>query len=334
MTALAHFDAARAALAEACRIDQARRIRDSAKAFEAYAREAKDGELMARALELSLLAERRAGELLITMAESGERDAGAGGDRKSRSRDGTVKTLAELGVSKKESAAWQQVARLGEQEFGAKLAATIGEARRALIATHAERQAAKKEARARREAELGAAQRALPDRRYGVVYADPEWRFEPWSRESGMDRAPDNHYPTSDLSTILARDVASIAAPDCALFLWATAPMLREGLATLVAWGFEYKSHCVWVKDRIGTGYWWRAKHELLLLGVRGDVPAPAMGLQLPSAIEAPVAEHSAKPDVFAELIEIYFPSLPKIELNRRGPARKGWDAWGNEAGS
>jgi N6-adenosine-specific RNA methylase IME4 len=31
-------------------------------------------------------------------------------------------------------------------------------------------------------------------------------------------------------------------------------------------------------------------------------------------------------------LIEAYFPSLPKIELNRRGPARDGWDAWGNEA--
>jgi hypothetical protein len=25
------------------------------------------------------------------------------------------------------------------------------------------------------------------------------------------------------------------------------------------------------------------------------------------------------------------FPNLPKIELNRRGPARPGWDAWGNE---
>jgi N6-adenosine-specific RNA methylase IME4 len=332
MTALAHFDAARAALAEACRIDQARKIRDSAKAFEAYAREAKDGELMARALELSLLAERRAGELLIAMAESGERDAGAGGDRKSRSRDGTVKTLAELGVSKKESAAWQRVARLGEAEFEVRLAETIGEARGALLATRAERQAEKKERRATREAELGAAQRALPERRYGVIYADPEWRFEVWSRETGMDRAADNHYPTSDLAAILARDVASIAAEDCALFCWATAPMLPQGLATLKAWGFDYKSHCVWIKDRIGTGYWWRNKHELLLLGVRGDVPAPAMGLQLPSAIEAPVAEHSAKPDVFAELIEIYFPTLPKIELNRRGPPRPGWDAWGNEA--
>jgi N6-adenosine-specific RNA methylase IME4 len=31
------------------------------------------------------------------------------------------------------------------------------------------------------------------------------------------------------------------------------------------------------------------------------------------------------------ELIEKHFPNLPKIELNRRGPPRPGWDAWGNE---
>jgi hypothetical protein len=31
-------------------------------------------------------------------------------------------------------------------------------------------------------------------------------------------------------------------------------------------------------------------------------------------------------------MIEGYFPNLPKIELHRRGPARPGWDVWGNEA--
>jgi N6-adenosine-specific RNA methylase IME4 len=31
-------------------------------------------------------------------------------------------------------------------------------------------------------------------------------------------------------------------------------------------------------------------------------------------------------------MIEAYFPSVPKIELNCRGVPRPGWDAWGNEA--
>ena len=40
--------------------------------------------------------------------------------------------------------------------------------------------------------------------------------------------------------------------------------------------------------------------------------------------IEQPRGEHSAKPEAVLELIEAYFLSLPKIELNRRGPPRPG----------
>src|SRR5262249_46866246 len=155
--------------------------------------------------------------------------------------------------------------------------------------------------------------------------ADPEWRFEPWSRETGMDRAADNHYPTNCTEVIASRDVASIAAHDCVLFLCATAPMLPHALTVMAAWGFDYRSHLVWIKDKIGTGYWFRNGHELLLVGVRGNVPAPAPGTQRSSWIECGVGVHSAKPEYFHELIEAYFPTLPKIELNRRGPAREGW---------
>jgi N6-adenosine-specific RNA methylase IME4 len=196
----------------------------------------------------------------------------------------------------------------------------------------AARTAAKKAQRSRREAELGARQRALPDNRYGVILADPPWRFEPWSRETGMDRSADNHYPTSPLAAIKALGVASIAASDCVLFLWATVPMLPQALEVLVAWGFGYKSSFVWVKDRAGTGYWSRNRHEFLLVGARGDVPAPAMGTQWPSVIEAPIGRHSEKPAAVYELIESYFPTLPKIELHARGRFRAGWDVWGNEA--
>jgi N6-adenosine-specific RNA methylase IME4 len=190
----------------------------------------------------------------------------------------------------------------------------------------------KKERRAERERELAARQRALPDKRYGVIVADPEWRFEPYSRETGMDRAADNHYPTSVYEVIARRDVPSIAADDCILFLWATVPMLPQAMFVMQEWGFAYKSHYIWHKDKIGTGYWNRNRHELLLIGTHGSVPAPAMGTQWHSVIEAPRGEHSEKPEIFLRMIEEYYPNLPKIELNRRGPARPSWDAWGNEA--
>jgi len=330
MQQLVRYEAARAALAEAKSVDEVKSIRDKAVAFEAYARQAKDDEFLRWAIEIRMRAERKAGALLIKLRESGER-LGQGGDRRSNSRDESLK-LADLGVSHSQSHRWQQIARLEEVAFEQRLAAASREVGKTVEATRAERQAEKKERRASREADIGQKQRALPDKKYGVIYADPEWRFEVYSRETGMDRAADNHYPTSAATDICARDVASIEADDCVLFLWSTQPMLPQALAVMSAWGFEYKSRCVWAKDRLGTGYWFRDKCEILLVGTRGNVPAPAMGDQWPSLIEAPVGEHSAKPEVFAEMIEAYFPNLPKIELNRRGPPRPGWDAWGNEA--
>ena len=151
----------------------------------------------------------------------------------------------------------------------------------------------KKVQRAQKEIDLGFKQAALPQKRYGVIVADPEWCFEPWSQETGMDRAADNHYPTSPTEIIAGRPVASIAADDCVLFLWATVPMLPQALRVMAAWGFEYKTNFIWAKDRIGTGYWNRNKHEHLLVGVRGKPPAPAPGTQWESVLHAPVGRHS-----------------------------------------
>jgi N6-adenosine-specific RNA methylase IME4 len=104
----------------------------------------------------------------------------------------------------------------------------------------------KRERRRRRELELASKILALPTKQYGVIYADPPWRFEPYSRLTGMDRAADNHYPTMTLEEIKALPVP--AAKDCVLFLWSTVPMLPSALATMWAWGFVYKSALFWDK--------------------------------------------------------------------------------------
>jgi len=221
----------------------------------------------------------------------------------------------------------------GEEPTKAKLRKAIAPV---VTTLRADATAAKKERRKEREITLAGKIKALPDKKFGVIWADPEWKFKPFNEETGMDRAPDNHYPTSETDDICARDVPGIAANDCVLFLWATAPMLLDALRVLEAWGFEYKTHMIWAKERSGAargpGYWFSGEHELLLIGTRGNVVAPAMGEQWRSVITARVGEHSEKPEVFLEMVEEYFPNLPKIELNRRGAPRPGWDAWGNEA--
>ncbi|MCB9993097.1 MAG: S-adenosylmethionine-binding protein [Hyphomicrobiaceae bacterium] len=198
----------------------------------------------------------------------------------------------------------------------------------------AEKLEVKKQARQERERALGAKQVALGAAdgvpKFGVVYADPEWTFEARA-ESGMERSAQNHYPTSTLEAIKARGVPDVIATDAALFLWATVPLLPEALEVMAAWGFTYRSHLVWTKDRAGTGYWFRNAHELLLVGTRGNVPAPAPDTQPLSTFAANVGAHSEKPLIFAGMIERMFPTLPKLELNRRGAPRPGWWAWGNE---
>lgn len=199
----------------------------------------------------------------------------------------------------------------------------------------AEKQAAKAERREERERALGAKLAALPDRRYGVILADPEWKYEVWSDATGRDRSPDNHYPTSELDAIKARPVADIAADDSILFLWVTPPFLDAGRDVLTAWGFDYVTNLVWFKERRGDahgiGYWFYGEHEHVLVGKRGSPPAPTPGTQFPSYFVAPVGEHSEKPAKVHEIAESYFPNLPKIELNARA-RRAGWDAWGLEA--
>ena len=197
------------------------------------------------------------------------------------------------------------------------------------------RGAAKKYARAKREQELAErtarANELLEngERLYSVIYADPPWRFEPYSRDTGMDRAADNHYQTESIEKIKAIKVP--AANDAVLFMWATAPLLPEAIDVMKAWGFTYRSNCIWAKPHAGTGYWFRSQHEQLLVGTKGKIPAPAPGEQFSSLIEAPLGDHSVKPEAFAEMIEEMFPTSELVELFARRD-REGWSVWGNEA--
>jgi N6-adenosine-specific RNA methylase IME4 len=325
---------ARRALAKAKTVDEVKGVHDKAEALRVYGRLAKDHDLEADAAQVRLNAERKLGLMLVIEKEGGT--LGPGRNRpKINGADGVPLkrvTLEEINIDRKLSSRAQKVAAVPKHLFDQAVARVVEQIKDGARTSLDIAGQTKQERRALREKVLGGIQCALPVAKYGVILADPAWNFKPYSRETGMDRAADNHYPTQELDEILRLDVSSIAADDCVLFLWATVPMLPQAINVMEVWGFKYKSHFVWIKDRIGTGYWNRNKHELLLIGTRGDIPAPAMGEQAESAIEAPLTKHSAKPPFFIALIESYFPTLRKIELNRRGLARTGWAAWGNEA--
>ena len=117
MTAsLVRYEQARTALAEAHRVDEVKDIRDKAEAMAAYARQAKDSELIQYATEIKVRAERRCGELLAATERN------RGGDPKALATPyeagrGSPPTLAEMGLTQNESSRYQQLAAMPVEHF-------------------------------------------------------------------------------------------------------------------------------------------------------------------------------------------------------------------------
>jgi N6-adenosine-specific RNA methylase IME4 len=192
-----------------------------------------------------------------------------------------------------------------------------------------ERTAIRRIERMEKIAALSAPPPLTSERKYPVLLVDPPWKYDYVEADS---RAIENQYPTMTLEQICLLEVPKISLADSVLFLWVTNPKLAEAFAVLKAWGFDYRTNMVWVKDKIGMGYYVRAQHELLLIAKRGELPVPEPFDRPPSVLTAPRAEHSAKPEAIYKLIERMYPNLPKIELFARGARREGWSVWGNQS--
>lgn len=168
-------------------------------------------------------------------------------------------------------------------------------------------------------------QRPMPVGKYSILLADPPWEsdFSPSSA-----RRTQKHYPTLTLDELKKRKIPS--AENAMLFLWTTAPMLKQALELMEEWGFEYRTNAVWDKEVIGLGYFFRNQHELLLVGKRGEFKAPATGNRSSSVIRAKRGKHSQKPEVIYEIIEKMYPGEAYLELFATSK-RKGWAFWSNE---
>ena len=162
---------------------------------------------------------------------------------------------------------------------------------------------------------------------FPILYCDPPYRYEHAISDS---RKIENHYPTMPLEELCGLPVGEVSASDSVLFLWVPPPKLSEAMRLIEEWGFDYRTYIVWVKPRIGMGYYVRQQSELMLIAKRGNLPVPAPSNRPLAVINAPRTEHSEKPEEFYRIIERMYPGLPKIELFAR-KRREGWEAWGNE---
>lgn len=101
-------------------MDEVKDIRDKAQAMAAYARQAKDTELLAWVTEIKVRAERKAGEMLAAMQKQ---NGGHASKARSRSTTELPPTLESLGVSKDQSSRWQKLAAISDDKFEQAVAA-------------------------------------------------------------------------------------------------------------------------------------------------------------------------------------------------------------------
>lgn len=313
--ALAKLDTATHMLAEVRTVDEAKDIIDLAEAARVYARQVDLGlEAQNHAAEIKLRAQRRAGDILKRMKETGERAKGGEQGR----REYQPATLEDMDITRVDASRWQQIAELPEETFEAFIAETKGDEKELTTAGVL---------RVARENNKEAAPPPIPDGKYRIIYADPPWKYGNTMPESFG--AQDDHYKLMSLQEICALPVKDMAQDNAALFLWVTSPILEEAFDVVHAWGFQYKSSFIWDKVKHVMGHYNSVRHEILLVCTRGSCQ-PDVHQLFDSVYSEERTEHSKKPEHFRKIIDTIYPEGKRIELFSRSK-NDGWDNWGNE---
>lgn len=178
--------------------------------------------------------------------------------------------------------------------------------------------------------------------KYQIIYCDPPWWYNKRNNDGtrfgkGLWSA---YQPMKESELLeLAPFVQSLAADRCLMFMWVTAPHMATAIRLLDAWGFTYVTVAfVWEKvDKRGNsrklpGFYTASNQEFLILGRKGGKHRPAVKMLSQVVKHRCTSNHSEKPAIFRELIEVMYPDRRRIELFARHTAPD-WDAWGNEVG-
>lgn len=326
---LVKWDNARQAISEAKNIDEVKNIIDKAEALRVYARQI--GESLGvqnDVAEIKLRAQRRAGEMLKEMEL--KKNAGRPTNNSSqaaRDFDGKSEKLSDIGISWSDSSRWQNIASLPEEKFEEIVTETKEEGKELtqtlMLGAQQKLERAAKIQEQREGIEKGTLK--LPEGLYEVIVIDPPWKYqedENFDAEGFRGLTP---YPTMTLEEI--ENIKLPTNKDCVLWLWTTHRFMRHSFKLLDSWGFEEKAILTWVKNKMGIGKWLRSKSEFCIMAVKGK---PLIELTNQTTIlEANVGDHSAKPQVFYDMVD-------KLCIGRKldyfaRKTRNGWDSFGDE---
>ena len=309
---LIKWDTMRTAVAECHSVDEITLIRNKAEAYRYALKQAKESpEVIRKAEEIKLRAERRAGELLRETIRKPEEG------RPVEVSKGT--TLIDMGISRDQSSKWQKIASISEEKFENFLSVQKELSTSGILNF-------KKNLDRQERVETTETPRL--EGKYKIIYADPPWKYgSDYQDKFGHARS---HYSTMDQSELCDLPIKEVCMPDCVLFLWVTSPKLPEGLEVLRAWGFDYKTSFVWDKIKHNYGNYNSVRHEFLLIGGIGSSTPDVKKLHDSVISIERTNKHSEKPEYFRSLIDKLYPKGDRIELFARKNI-EGWSTWGSE---
>ena len=319
------------AIAKVATVVDAKVISDKAAALRKFA-DAQGWSVIQRAeiSEIEIRAVARMGELLKAMPKAkGTRGQLAGGSRRAPPADSP--TLAESGVTKKQSSRAQQVASVPAKEREKYIAENKPKDK--LSVTGLVRIAKERSREARREVNREKISSVSDPTKSGAVYStiviDPPWDWGDEGDKDQLGRAkPD--YATMSIEQLEQLPIGKLADTDCHLYLWITNRSLPKGFRLLEAWDFRYITAITWVKPHFGMGNYFRGQTEHVLFGVKGSQLLKRKDAGTVFNADRGKAGHSSKPESFLPFVESCSPG-PYLELFSRSE-RVGWSMWGENA--
>jgi N6-adenosine-specific RNA methylase IME4 len=198
--------------------------------------------------------------------------------------------------------------------------------------------------------------------KFKVIVADPPWSFKDTLKMSDVKRSAEANYQIMSLHNIKTLPIHELIDSEGAILaLWVPSSLLKEGLETMEAWGFQQKQTYIWVKTKkhpfkdflkskdkltdlmkvplsiingllaFGMGRLFRQTHEICLVGTSNNkIYQQLQNKSQRSVSLAPNLKHSAKPEALQDSLEMMFPNANKLELFARRQ-RPNWTCLGNE---
>lgn len=315
---LVHIDKAKREIAAADSLVKVKDLWNKADAMRALGQAAKDPELVNSATEFKLRCERRLGEMLNGMKESGEITHAHKGEN---SPNGAIRTkLSDLNIDYNLSARAQRIASVPEERFEAAI----------VTARQEEQQITRKAIRsligdATEQNTIDVSE--LPTGKFRTIVIDPPWPLQMLGRDARPSQVT-KEYLSMPIEEIAKLPIADLAEPTgCHVYLWFTQKWRRVVFELFDAWGVKDECFLTWVKNVGFTPYSWMYSTEHVLFGRIGSLPLEQMGKRLDFA--AKVREHSRKPDEFYDLIRQVSPE-PRLDFFSR-EKRDGFEQYGNE---